>query len=363
MLKKALIAAIFSAASLAASPVFARSEMILPSKLCSVYFMMPLTVKGAGGKDHTLQFLLDTGSYGSFVDPDALARTSGKARKYGNTARLRGVSLGGHPVGQLKIRVAELDNLAVALGTPIDGILGFSIFRDHLLTIDYPKQEIRLASGRLPGPNGRDVFSARGRDARPWLNVWLGGRRLKLLIDSAAGGAISVRNLKGIEVAAPPVVASTGQHIDHSVVNRITRAQHDMVIGQHRIEKPILSVVPETPLLPAHIMRHFSFTFDQKNHRVRISSQSNEPILVPSQTSSGILLSAQEGDLKVIDVVTGSPAATAGLKAGDQLVAIDNKLPAERGCAQRSIPEGSVLTFRRDNTIFTRKLRRKQIVK
>ncbi|PCI64111.1 MAG: hypothetical protein COB37_02835 [Kordiimonadales bacterium] len=363
MLKQALIAAILSAAPVGASPLYAQPEMILPSKLCGVYFMMPLTVKGVGGKDHTLQFLLDTGSFGSFVDPDALARTTGKTRKYGNRTRLTGVSLGSHRLGQLKISVAELDSIEVALGTQMDGILGFSVFEDHLLTIDYPKKEVRVASGRLPRPNGRDIFSARGRDPRPWLNVWLGDRRLKLLIDSAAGGAMSVRNLNGIEVAAPPVVASTGQHIDHIAINRITRAQHDLVIGRHRVERPMLSVIPETPLLTAHIMWNFSFTFDQKTQRVRISSPTNVPVRVPSQSGSGILLSAEDGDMKVIGVVAGSPAEAAGLKAGDQVVAIDNKPPAQRGCEKHSIPEGSVLTFRRDKTVFSRKLSRNLVVK
>ena len=37
----------------------------------------------------------------------------------------------------------------------IDGILGFALFGDALLTLDYPAQELRVAEGCGPWPNQR----------------------------------------------------------------------------------------------------------------------------------------------------------------------------------------------------------------
>jgi len=39
----------------------------------------------------------------------------------------------------------------------VDGMLGLSTFKELVLTVDYPRRQIRLESDSLPAPNGRDI--------------------------------------------------------------------------------------------------------------------------------------------------------------------------------------------------------------
>jgi predicted aspartyl protease len=112
-------------------------------------------VNGAG--PFTMQ--IDTGATGSTLSPGAAARA-------GVTAQGRG-ALGGAggsvAVGVAKAQLAfgsiqrdlpvvaisdAIDAISVAVGTPIDGILGTDFFQATRLTLDYPKQRLWLALAR-----------------------------------------------------------------------------------------------------------------------------------------------------------------------------------------------------------------------
>src|SRR5437763_11528847 len=41
----------------------------------------------------------------------------------------------------------------------VDGILGFALFSDYLLSLDYPAMQVRLARGALPPANGGDALN------------------------------------------------------------------------------------------------------------------------------------------------------------------------------------------------------------
>ena len=63
-------------------------------------------------------------------------------------------------MGTLRAPVLRLHTLSLAVGRDVDGILGFSAFDDVLLTLDYPAEEIRVSGGRLPRPDGREIFAS-----------------------------------------------------------------------------------------------------------------------------------------------------------------------------------------------------------
>src|SRR5262249_21240234 len=86
-------------------------------------------------------------------------------------------------VGNLQIGGARFEGLTAAvrdynerrMGDPVDGILGFALFADCLLTLDYPGNRVKIERGALPAANGRDVLA---------LDVSRGIPSVKLQVDS-----------------------------------------------------------------------------------------------------------------------------------------------------------------------------------
>ncbi len=341
-----------------------KQPIILPSQACGLYFLVPVSFPSKKNDGPTtLIMLLDTGAYDTYIDPDAFKKISGKKVKV-NSPNRTGISY----IGEMRIKrryvyAAELDAISLILGTQIDGILGFSTFKDWKLTLDYPDQSISIVKETIAAPNGKTIFSSKGLDDRPWINVKVGTKKLKLLIDSAAGDALSVSTLKGIDVSSEPIAASYAQGIDKSYVNYTTRAASDLTFGKHRVEKPIISVIPNEKIFTAQLMQHYQISFDQKNKRIELISKTDSPIQSVSQSRRGALIAPIDGKLKVLDVSPESPAAKAGVKTGDIVSAINGLKPERRGCDLQSIPEDSILTFRRDNTEYQRKINPETLIK
>ena len=163
-------------------------EIVLPSQTCRGLFFLAVTV--GPGEGTTLHFLLDTGSSWTFVDPRAIRRVLGRDAGTGKVSFER-ARAGSHELGPLRARLYPMDTLERAVGRKFDGILGFPAFKNVLLTLDYPAEEVRISRGRLPRPDGRKIFAYRGF-RRPHLDTEVGGQRMKILLDSGSTGRFSL---------------------------------------------------------------------------------------------------------------------------------------------------------------------------
>src|ERR1041385_3899306 len=56
----------------------------------------------------------------------------------------------------------------------VDGILGFALFSDYLLTLDYPGMQLRLTRGALPPANGTDILDLQIENRVPIVDVPIG---------------------------------------------------------------------------------------------------------------------------------------------------------------------------------------------
>ena len=105
-------------------------------------------------------FLIDTG-----VDPSALdvavARAHGLSRtgeeafidgvgKDATTAYptvLDAITIGDRQYGPVEMLAFDMSKLSARYGSPLAGILGYSLLKDHAVLIDYPSREITLFAG------------------------------------------------------------------------------------------------------------------------------------------------------------------------------------------------------------------------
>ncbi|MDH3283631.1 MAG: hypothetical protein OEQ13_02735, partial [Acidobacteriota bacterium] len=223
-----VIAAALTAAVLTVPVVALASapdESVVPSRMCGPYFYIPIEVDGPDdGSRVTLNALFDTGGAQLSIDPQTVERILGRKVEHGDPVRLRNATAGPMSFGALKPRAWSMEHLSRLIGMEIDLFLPFRAFRDVLLTLDFPRREIRVGKGRLPSPDGVEVFDARGRDRRPYLSITIGGRERRLLADSGSSGSISIREdgpLRWASGPSPLRVAQTMESVTFQEIGRL----------------------------------------------------------------------------------------------------------------------------------------------
>lgn len=335
----------------------AQEEYVIPTEMCRDYFFVPLVVSAQEGRpesdaDRTLWLIYDTGASRTHIDPDSIARVANMDVSGVDSVNITNASMGPLAIHRLPAGVTDLDHLSVGLGREIDGILGYTVFRDFLMTLDYEAGLIRLTEGELPRPDNETVFSTRGPGVRPFLQVDIDGRTRRLLIDSgAAGTPLAVQNLDryNLTEAPRPVGASIRfSRIEYRDGGRL--ADHAR-IGPHVFEQPLIEDLPETEIIGGMMMRHFNWTFDMENDRVRIERIAGEgSIPMDAEIVHGLALRPEGQNMVVQDILPGSRGREAGLQRGDVLTRYEGRPFAERGCtpAAEALPAAITLTRRRD---------------
>ena len=179
-------------------------------------------------------------------------------------------------VKSVTIGDAHFEDLVVgarAWSEDIDGVIGFNLFADLLLTMDYPNQQLVLRKGALPAANGKDIFTYGLDNRSPTLEIVIGGERLNLLVDTGARQALVIPNaiaskLKFAGPLKPGAVLSTfdtaaGQSMEG-------RLADELEMGVHRIAGTKVHVWEDVPVLGSDLFKSFVLTFDQKNRTLRI---------------------------------------------------------------------------------------------
>lgn len=317
--------------------------IVLPTQMCRGYFFVPVTLdvrEGESSEERTLWFLYDTGASASYVDPDSLERVSGQRLNSGVRANFGVSTIGDLRLTGLRARIRDLDHLSIALGREIDGILEFDAFSDVLLTLDYARSEMRVVSGELPRADDETVFSSRGPDTRPWLRVRFPRGHRRLLIDSGAAlSPIILRDIDRYDTVLP--ARATGAAVRFSEVERRSSARlsDSLWIGDNEMEQPIIQSTPETEILGGQAMRHFSWTFDQQNDRVRVErNDPATPITFDPMVTHGMVLVPEGDGMRVAAVIANSPAFDAGVETGDFVTHFNGTRMRDRNCDMEAGP-------------------------
>ncbi len=324
-------------------------EYIVPSEFCRGYFLVPVTLNEEK-EDSTLWFLYDTGASSSIVDPDSISRVSSTVVQPGQTARITDATSGDIKFNVFRARVQELDHIIGAFGRPIDGIMGYDTFRQFLLTLDYPAEEMRVTTeSSLPEPDGREIFSSKGRDKRPWLDVHFEGRKRRMLIDSGSSTSFGLNRLERYKTVSQPVPTRVAQRLDRVEYVSSARFSGSARIGEYELVQPILHEFPRTELIGGQVMKHFVWAFDVPNKRVRISRSTDTPVSFPPDYGIGANMTVTEEGLLIGEIFAGNAAEGAGLQSGDIITQIDGRPVFNRGCSRiADAPEELKLLILRD---------------
>ena len=299
----------------------------------------------------SLNFVLDTGSGGISLDSLTVEKLQLKTVKSERIIRgiagLKKVSftndhylkLPGLKVDSLDFHINDYDLLTSVYGVRIDGIIGYSFLRKFILKIDYDKQAIEIFTpGAMRYPRGGYLLKPTFTTLPLVQSIIEDERALlsRFIFDTGAGLCFILSQ----------------EYVTDSVVFKKRRkrypTQAEGLGGKKMMDITVMKSIKIGPYkfrnVPVHIfedeynvtsypslggivgndlLRRFNVILNYPDQSIHLKP--NAQYLAPfdySYTGLGVYLI--DGEVRVIDVIPGSPGEKAGFKSGDVIFSIDN---------------------------------------
>ena len=156
----------------------------------------------------------------------------------------------------------------------IDGILGFNLFENHLLTLDFPGKRVLISKGALPKPNGKDILQIETPNGIAVVELRVGDNTIKAHIDTGnmvAPFVFPSDVMNELELIGEPRVVGQARTISNTVEIKQARLKNSIILGEFRFDRPFVSYpAPRSANIGSRLLKDFSITFDQKNKRVKL---------------------------------------------------------------------------------------------
>ncbi len=173
----------------------------------------------------------------------------------------------------------------------IDGILGFNLFADYLLTLDYPAKRVRLERGELPKPDGAEIISFENPNGIPIVELFVGSAKVKAHIDSGntiGGFVLPTLLVEKLTFAASPKIVGRARTVSNDVEIKEGRLKDGIRLGRFEFTEPtvVFPALSDDANIGAKVLREFALTFDQKNKRLRLKRDEQPKAAEQQQTAA-----------------------------------------------------------------------------
>jgi hypothetical protein len=383
-MKRLMVAILLAGFTCICMPSYAQEEFILPEAKLLTRF--PFTQLSGGiiilkaqidDFQDTLNFVFDTGSGGISLDSltieylglkkelsdktiRGIAGIKQVAFAYNHTLKLPGLQ-----VEKLDFHVNDYELLTSVYGLKIDGIIGFSFLRRFIVHIDYDRQIMEVyAPGRFRYPKGGymlkpDFTTLPLQGAMIEDEKTINGR---FIFDTGAG----LTFLLSKEFVQDSLVfkrkrkfyPTQAEGLGGKKMMDITVAK-GVKLGPYKFRNVPVHIfddeynVTSYPLLGGlignDIMRRFNVILNYPERCIHIKPNNHYPESFDySYTGLGIYLI--DGEIRVIDIIKGSPGDKAGFQPGDIIFSVENNytknIQAYKTLFQNSIGKVKVIIFR-----------------
>jgi hypothetical protein len=260
---------------------------------------------------------LDTGGGATVLDSDFVAELGLPAigtTKIGDPTDPEGIAAVQHRIERLEIADARFDGFfAVAFeraglyrtgpdGEPAPrGVLGMPLFRDVLLTLDYPAGELRLSPGRLPPADGRAVVDAREAEAGLLgVTVKVAGQEYVMTLDSGAQGSITFPDelRTTLPLVAPAIEIGRGRTVAGEAIVYGAALDGAFELGAIRLERPDVHFFGRLTHgnLGSGFLARYAVSIDQRSRRLRFEPAATPPAAAGDATrAAGLPLTRYVG--------------------------------------------------------------------
>ncbi len=317
----------------------APEHAVVPGRIVSNLLLVEGTVGGAG----PYYFLIDTGSSVTLVSdriatavpdqrttpalvPVQVVSAAGGATMLGSTT-LPSLELGTSRFANVRAVVYDFVDFSNHLGITVDGIIGFPVFHELLLTLAYPRSRIVL-SPRFPARAiaGTALPFALEDGTRPIVNVELGDKTFMALLDSGSDLAFTL-DATGLNppFKAGPRTGPVVTTLSGNAPRQIGRLADSLLLGHCEVREPRVMLTDQLSTIGAEILRHFTLTFDQHRSQVIVSTERESAVKLPSQRTTGLSFARLPAEWRVLQVLDDAPAPTRQIEPGDAIVGINGE--------------------------------------
>lgn len=317
----------------------------LPAQILSHFFL----VESPQADGETYRFMIDTGSSVTLVSPALAAALKQKeSRKAplrtlpvrganGREIELPAITLRQFRLGEAHFErvpaiVYDFSELSAHLGLSIDGVVGFPLFRDTLLTLDYPAAQLEIAPNPVvaaqPARQPRTSVIPYNRErATPHIPVQMDNESFFVLIDSGSDGGLAL-NPAGLHprFIHGPRIGMIVSSLDGDKRQLVGRLAQNVTIGAQLVQQPVVDLTEQLSSLGGELLRHFRITFDQQRHLVTLVRSTDGPVAMPGRRSTGLSFRRFPNYWRLLAVVPETPNSSLPVQPGDLCVRINGEL-------------------------------------
>ncbi len=342
-----------------------KKPIIIPFKMVHNLILIPIRINNSD----TLQFVLDTGvstaiitglpngedlslNYTKEIELSGLGEGDAIKALYssGNTLSMDGAIGFNHEVLYL---LEDVFHLSSSMGTFVHGLIGYDVFRNFVVEVNYVKQRLILhdpmkynkkVEKRLrKGKSMKGVIPIVIEKSKPYMTSLVTQKngetlQLKLLIDSGASHAISLYTVTNEDIKVPEenIRSFLGAGLSGDIYGLIGRLR-GLKIGKYNFNN-LVATYPEEEGIKravAYSDRHGSLGSEVlKRFKVIFNYQENYMMLRPNKfyrkpfnyNISGIEVTTPVPGIPIYEISKvreNSPAEKAGLSRGDQIIMIN----------------------------------------
>jgi hypothetical protein len=304
-----------------------------------------LFVEGRMDGKGPLHLLFDTGG-ANILTPET-------AKRLGLEAQGRGVGEASEDVKELKLgdvllrdqmfSVYPLSSLAAVEGVEVDGVVGYEVLKRFVARIDYAGGVITLIlPAAFQSPPGAAGVPFTFDDQTPQMAGEIDGIPGRFTLDTGSRTSLTINRPFAEEhrLAAKygaKLEALNGWGVGGGVRSLIARAKV-LKLGSVEVPGPVIDLAQSQKGVFANrylagnvgggVLRRFTVTFDYGKQIVYLEPNGNFGRR-DEYDKVGMWLNRKGEAFEVMDVIAGSPAAAAGLKVGDTVLAVDGKSAKE----------------------------------
>lgn len=232
-------------------------------------FAVDAKVNGKG----PFAFVIDTGAGGLMrVSPD-LAKTLalepiGEARAGDPSGKnLQSVAI--VHVDSVQIGNATFGGIQASIGR--ENVIGLGLFGRMLVTLDFPKKELRLGMGSLPA-SGPHIISYTNAHGIPQIDIDVAGVTMKADVDSGSPALLNIPASTQVPFNGELRVVGRGRTVSNEFEIKAGEVKGDAKIAGWTLTNPTVDVTDIFPVvnLGSRFLREHVVMFDLANQRLSI---------------------------------------------------------------------------------------------